>query len=258
MTKEEIKVHIGNPLKIQWAKIPKHHFSSVEGRTAHPILGTPGGDLGEWLIALSIYEGMTNHEVRAARARASPPQTPAAPSRAPRPQLALGDVTRMMREYLRFTTKMSFYYHTDRTTTERIGRILSLERLDLTETPQNDDIKGNLMQELVEPSNVGSEHFRMLLEKWHKFNVRKVLVGHCIQAYFTILWDKVATPPVWQKLRLVTVEGESQEKVRAHRARTPSRPRCPPVSPAGAPRALERRAVARRRSSRSRSRRTAL
>ena len=61
MTLDEVKVHIGNPLKLQWAKVPKHHFSAVEGRTSHPILGTPG-DLGEWLIALSIYEGMTNHE----------------------------------------------------------------------------------------------------------------------------------------------------------------------------------------------------
>ena len=37
----------------------------------------------------------------------------------------------------------------------------------------------NMLQELVLPSNVGSEHFRMMLEKWHKFNVRKELVVHC-------------------------------------------------------------------------------
>ena len=188
MTVEEIKVHIGNPLKLSWAKVPKHHFSAVDGRTSHPVLGTPGGDLGEWVIALSIYEGMTNRE------------------------LGLADVKRMLKEYLRFTTKMSFYYHTDRTSTEKIGRILTQDRLDLTETPQNDDIKSSLLQELVLPSNVGSEHFRMMLEKWHKFNVRKELVVHCIHSYFEILWDKVATPPVWQKLRLVTVEGQSMEK----------------------------------------------
>ena len=33
-----------------------------------------------------------------------------------------------------------------------------------------------------------------------------------IHGYFEILWDKTATPPVWQKLRLVTVEGQSMEK----------------------------------------------
>ena len=188
MTLDEVKVHIGNPLKLQWAKVPKHHFSAVEGRTSHPILGTPGGDLGEWLIALSIYEGMTNHEN------------------------TLSDVKRLLREYLRYTTKMSFYYNTDRTSTEKIGKIMSLDRLDLTETPMNDDIKQQLLHELVQASNVGSEHFRMLLEKWHKFNVRKELVVHCIHAFFEILWDKTAMPPVWQKLRLVTVEGQSQEK----------------------------------------------
>ena len=173
MTLDEVKVHIGNPLKLQWAKVPKHHFSAVEGRTSHPILGTPGGDhLGEWLIALSIYEGMTNHEN------------------------TLSDVKRLLREYLRYTTTMSFYYNTDRTSTEKIGKIMSLDRLDLTETPMNDDIKQQLLHELVQASNVGSEHFRMLLEKWHKFNVRKELVVHCIHAFFEILWDKTAMPPV--------------------------------------------------------------
>ena len=44
---------------------------------------------------------------------------------------------------------MSFYYHTDRTCTEKIGRIQSLERLDLTETPQNDDIKGSLLKAMA-------------------------------------------------------------------------------------------------------------
>ena len=127
-------------------------------------------------------------------------------------QLGLGDVTRLMREFLRFTTKMSFYYHTDRTSTEKISRVMGMERLDLTETPQNDDIKSNLLQQLVLPAQVGCEHFRMLLEKWGKFDERKQLVTMCIQAFFDILWAKTATPPVWQKLRLVTVEGDSQEK----------------------------------------------
>ena len=88
---------------------------------------------------------------------------------------------------------------------------MSLDRLDLTETPMNDDIKQQLLHELVQASNVGSG-LRMLLEKWHKFSVRKELVVHCIHAFFEILWDKTAMPPVWQKLRLVTVEGQSQEK----------------------------------------------
>ena len=127
-------------------------------------------------------------------------------------QLGLGDVQRLLKEYLRFTTKMSFYYHTDRTSTEKISRVMGMERLDLTETPQNDDIKSNLLQQLVLPAQVGCEHFRMLLEKWGKFDERKQLVTLCIEAFFTILWDKTATPPVWQKLRLVTVEGDSQEK----------------------------------------------
>ena len=39
-------------------------------------------------------------------------------------QLSMADVKRLLKDYLRYTTKMSFYYHTDRTSTEKIGRIL--------------------------------------------------------------------------------------------------------------------------------------
>merc|ERR1712188_153564 len=37
-------------------------------------------------------------------------------------------------------------------------------------------------------------------------------MGHVVHAFFKTMWDKTAQPPVWQKLRLVTVEGQSQEK----------------------------------------------
>lgn len=185
---EDVRAHIGNPLKLQWAKVPKHHFSDIEGRTSHPILATPGGDLGEWVLALAIYEGLVNKE------------------------LAINDVIRFFKLFLRSTGKMSFYFHTDRQSTEVLGKMLSIERLDLTDTPPNEDIKLSLLRELTLPGNTGSEHFKLLLQNSYKYNVRKDLVKLVIEAFFRVIWDKQASPPIWQKLRLVTLEGTSDEK----------------------------------------------
>ena len=55
----DVRGFMGNALKIQWASVSKHHFSAMEGRTNHPILGAPGGDLGIWLMGLAIYEART-------------------------------------------------------------------------------------------------------------------------------------------------------------------------------------------------------
>lgn len=188
MAQEDVRTHIGNPLHLQWAKIPKHHFSTIEGRTAHPILGTPGGDLAEWLIACAMYEGLVNKE------------------------LAAADVERFFRIYLKATSKMSFYYSTDRKSTELLGRIMRIDRLDLTDTPANEEEKALFLENVVLAGNLGSEHFKLLIERPNRYNTRKELVKHCIAAYFKVLWDKSAQPPIWQKLRLVTVEGHNQEK----------------------------------------------
>lgn len=36
-----------------------YHFSCLDGRIKNPVLGTPGGDSGELILALNIYEKMT-------------------------------------------------------------------------------------------------------------------------------------------------------------------------------------------------------
>ena len=41
------------------------HFSCMDGRNSRPVLSTPGGDFGEFLLALHVYEGIlgANHEL---------------------------------------------------------------------------------------------------------------------------------------------------------------------------------------------------
>jgi len=36
---------------------------SLDGRNTEPSLATPGGDAGEFILALFIYEGMIPHRI---------------------------------------------------------------------------------------------------------------------------------------------------------------------------------------------------
>lgn len=50
---------IGSLSDIIFVDPVKYHFSCLDGRIKDPILGTPGGDAGEFILALHVYETLT-------------------------------------------------------------------------------------------------------------------------------------------------------------------------------------------------------
>jgi len=56
---EVIRNLIGNIHKLDFVDPTRHHFSCMDGRVNNASLGTPGGDAGEFILALYIYEGLT-------------------------------------------------------------------------------------------------------------------------------------------------------------------------------------------------------
>jgi hypothetical protein len=53
---EEVKNLVGNPSSIPFAKILKTPFHCLDSRHSQRIMGTPGGDAGEFILALSQYQ----------------------------------------------------------------------------------------------------------------------------------------------------------------------------------------------------------
>ena len=51
--------HFGKPQELEWAHISQHYFSDIDGRSTEKMLSTPGGDLGEFLLAVSVFEDTT-------------------------------------------------------------------------------------------------------------------------------------------------------------------------------------------------------
>jgi hypothetical protein len=54
---DAVRNMIGQPSELTFVNIGDHHFSCLDGRINKPILGTPGGDAGEFILALNVYEG---------------------------------------------------------------------------------------------------------------------------------------------------------------------------------------------------------
>ncbi len=60
LTQEQIQLHVGDPHAVRWVKLAALALhgkrSCVDGRDDHGVIGTPGGDAGELLLALAAIE----------------------------------------------------------------------------------------------------------------------------------------------------------------------------------------------------------
>lgn len=56
MTSAQVRKLVGNIRKYNWAKVSKSYFTCVDGRVTKQSLSTPGGDAGEFLLALHTYQ----------------------------------------------------------------------------------------------------------------------------------------------------------------------------------------------------------
>jgi len=68
LTKNDVEQHVGDPLTVRWIKLAAllvhSHVSCVDGRDDSGLIGTPGGDAGEFLLALSALEHLTGKPLR--------------------------------------------------------------------------------------------------------------------------------------------------------------------------------------------------
>lgn len=65
MSFDDVRNIIGHPSELTFVNVAEAHFSCMDGRIDEKILGTPGGDAGEFVLALhvcnlmnKVYEGM--------------------------------------------------------------------------------------------------------------------------------------------------------------------------------------------------------
>jgi len=47
---------VGHPKELSYVNVADQYFSCLDGRVDKSVLGVPGGDSGEFILALHVYE----------------------------------------------------------------------------------------------------------------------------------------------------------------------------------------------------------
>lgn len=161
--------------RVEWTKLAEllldRPESCVDGRDEHAVVGTPGGDAGEFLLALAALEGVRGEPLEDA------------------------EIERLFDAYL--DAFGGFYLHTDEhalhhakaemAKVPELARYAKRIRHDLPAPPRA--IRDAVLDHLVRPDNVGCGHLRLMLKHPDDYLVRRSLVQTVLRGYFERLFD---------------------------------------------------------------------
>lgn len=181
LSRESIEEHLGDPAKVRRVKLAAFLLatktSCVDGREDRAIIGTPGGDAGEFLLGLAAVEAITGREVD------------------------LADVPLLVRAFA--DTFGGIYMHTDNHALNRLARSLGSDRrlneavssLRTIEDWENflrhprSDQRDALLEHLLQPDHIGCGHLKLALTQPDIYQVRPALISAFFEAFYTALWN---------------------------------------------------------------------
>ena len=181
LNREAIESHLGDPSKVRRVKLASFLLargtSCVDGREDRAIIGTPGGDAGEFLLGLAAVEAITGREVD------------------------LDDVPALVRAFA--DTFGGIYLHTDNHALNRLARTLgSDERLKDAVIPLHTvedwetflrhprpEQRDALLEHLLQPEHVGCGHLKLALTQPEVYRIRPALITSFFEAFYSGFWN---------------------------------------------------------------------
>jgi hypothetical protein len=203
VSRDEIARHVADRNHVRWAKAATlllHGTQAcIDGRDAHAIVGTPGGDAGELILALATAERLAGR-----------PFTPV-------------EIARIFDAYLEAFGH--FYMHSDDYAVTAMLERLRADHPD-AELPRVHDhealtrfmqspppaIREALLDMVAEPEFVGCGHLRLMLQQPEAYGVRAELVTEVLRNFHRDLWaghpaaDFVVLQGRHEETAVVTVE----------------------------------------------------
>jgi len=164
----------------------------MDDRVTQASLFTPGGDLGEFVLALSSYLQERD------------------PTGQIRPSQEVVDA--LLEKYLETVPSTRPMVHcTDDRAISHLEAEMPLENLDLGAPP--DHAKASLLKMLTEVENHGDSHIRLLLKKPEWFQLNQYLVPMVVKSFYHLLWQQNTDPKSAlaksPKLKLEVLVGKS-------------------------------------------------
>ena len=137
----------------------------VDGREESTVLGTPGGDAGELLLALSTIEAVTGRALREE------------------------EIQRVFDHYVDGFGR--FYMHTDRHALDRLAedsRLAEIEDVEALVRHPPAALRESLLEALVEPEHIGCGHLGLVAMHPEEYGVRRELTRSFLRVVFETLW----------------------------------------------------------------------
>lgn len=168
----------------------------LDGRSDDALLSAPGGDLGEFILALKVLEDTAGR------------------------RLAQFDVDTLLVNTLAVESRQAFRACTDTPAIEKLFKAVGLGQLHdpfMLKNPSN-YVREALLNQLSVPDNVGDEHIRFMLLHPLLYQVRRDLTSMALKSFFRVMWNELGVPlspqshqGIASKLDLAVFEGNHGE-----------------------------------------------
>jgi len=177
-----------NPQLMPFRVIDKHFLSDIDGRAQYGVIAAPGGDLGEFFLAMDTLEKFRSQETQ---------------------KLTFEDVLYYFEDYLSmmpYQGKQYFFFQSDDSAIRNWERDAEVSS---AASPANPSEKSRLLETISKPGNVGSRYFKLLLSQSEHLQTRFALVANILRAFFTIYYD--TQHPSRPRLLFAVMEGKHNE-----------------------------------------------
>jgi rhodanese-related sulfurtransferase len=181
LTQEEIEKHVGDVHSIRWVKLAAFllhgRLSCVDGRDDSGVLGTPGGDMGEFLLATSVVERLCHKKLNAQELKI----------------LFLRRLDAFGRFYLHSDVSASNTLIASMRQDKRLDAALSnvYEAMEwrrfLAKPPV--EIREVLLEHILRPEHIGCGHMKQALLRHVEYGTRPELVLDLFRSYLTVRWE---------------------------------------------------------------------
>ncbi len=180
---------IGDASSLTYVPIEKSSFKCLDGRYNKPVLSTTGGDAGEFILALNIFEDLLNENNNNKTIL-----------------LNQEDVDFILYKFINQSNSQPFYMCTDDNAINHIEKELQIEGLNIINPREN--IKNDLFNLITESENIGDLHIRLMLKYPEKYGIRKDLIIMFLNSFYKLYWNN---KNIKDKMELDILTGDHNE-----------------------------------------------
>ena len=180
---------IGDASSLTYVPIEKSSFKCLDGRYNKPVLSTTGGDAGEFILALNIFEDLLNENNNNNTIL-----------------LNQEDVDFILYKFINQSNSQPFYMCTDDNAINHIEKELQIEGLNIINPREN--IKNDLFNLITVSENIGDLHIRLMLKYSEKYGIRKDLIIMFLNSFYKLYWNN---KNIKDKMELDILTGDHNE-----------------------------------------------